>query len=203
MPQIEWEQIYGEAREITDVPWETVKPSAELESLLMEGKLMPCNALDVGCGFGTHAIFLSKKGFDVTAFDISEKAIAVAQKRAEKEKVRVDFFVGDALKTRQSGKFGFVFDRGLFHSLDPVDRERYIKKIHSLLERKGKYYLEMFTKKNPPGPGPHRFSRKEIEETFSPFFTILQMKEIIHRIDKKGLFGLDKAYLYSVLMEKK
>jgi len=37
--------------------------------------------LDVGCGSGTHSLYLQKKGLEVKAIDISKGAAEVAQKR--------------------------------------------------------------------------------------------------------------------------
>ena len=40
--------------------------------------------LDVGCGAGSHSLYLQEKGFDVTAIDISENAIKTCQLRGLK-----------------------------------------------------------------------------------------------------------------------
>ena len=37
--------------------------------------------LDCGCGRGRHAVYLGKKGFEVTGLDISEKSILSAKKK--------------------------------------------------------------------------------------------------------------------------
>jgi SAM-dependent methyltransferase len=42
------------------------------------------NVLDVGCGAGSHALYLQKKGFDVTAIDISANAIKACELRGLK-----------------------------------------------------------------------------------------------------------------------
>lgn len=44
-------------------------------------KLSKGNVLDVGCGSGSHSLYLQKTGFNVKAIDISKGAIEVAQKR--------------------------------------------------------------------------------------------------------------------------
>ncbi len=52
-------------------------PKLEQKALqLGKGKI-----LDVGCGAGSHALYLQEKGFDVTAIDISEKAIETCNLR--------------------------------------------------------------------------------------------------------------------------
>ncbi|NIJ45875.1 SAM-dependent methyltransferase [Wenyingzhuangia heitensis] len=52
-------------------------PAIEQKALqLAKGK-----TLDVGCGAGSHSLYLQKKGLQVTAIDISEGAIEVAKDR--------------------------------------------------------------------------------------------------------------------------
>lgn len=199
---INWDEVYREAKEITDVPWETVEPSEEIVRLVKEGKIKPCKALDMGCGFGTQAIFLAQQGFEVKAFDFSEQAIRVARQRAEKQKVKVDFFVGDINILDLKETFSFVLDRGLFHVLGKKDRAGYIKKVHGMLEPKGKFSLAVFSEKNTEEEGPFLFTQKEIEDLFSSPFNILEVEEIVHVVTGKK-FVQDKAYLYSVFMEKR
>lgn len=55
-------------------------PKIEQKALrLAKGKI-----LDVGCGAGSHALYLQDKGFDVTAIDISGNAIETARLRGVK-----------------------------------------------------------------------------------------------------------------------
>lgn len=44
-------------------------------------KLCKGKVLDVGCGAGSHSLYLQKKGFKVKAIDISKGAVEVTQKR--------------------------------------------------------------------------------------------------------------------------
>lgn len=56
-------------------------PKMEQKALqLANGKV-----LDVGCGAGSHALYLQEKGFDVTAIDISENAIRACKLRGLKK----------------------------------------------------------------------------------------------------------------------
>lgn len=48
--------------------------------------------LDVGAGAGSHAFWLQEEGFDVTAFDISEKATRVMKSRGLKNALAADFW---------------------------------------------------------------------------------------------------------------
>lgn len=64
------------------------EPSAVLA--VIEG-LLPSRgrALDVGGGAGRHAVWLARRGLDVTVADISEAGLAIARERAEAAGVRV------------------------------------------------------------------------------------------------------------------
>ena len=45
-------------------PWE-IGPREELVTLVEDGALPPCRAIDLGCGSGANAIYLAQHGFDV------------------------------------------------------------------------------------------------------------------------------------------
>ena len=74
-------------------------PKLEQKALqLAKGKV-----LDVGCGAGSHALYLQEKGFDVTAIDISENAIKACELRGLK-----NCKVSDVLNLDASEKFGWT-----------------------------------------------------------------------------------------------
>lgn len=49
------------------------------------------SVLDVGCGIGIWAVFLSRAGLRVKGFDFSAKAITYAQRWAAEEKLAIDY----------------------------------------------------------------------------------------------------------------
>ncbi len=61
--------------------------------------LTPGRALDVGCGEGADAIWLTRRGWTVTAIDISDVAVCRARDAAELARDAVDWVRGDALQT--------------------------------------------------------------------------------------------------------
>lgn len=61
--------------------------------------LTPGRALDVGCGEGADAIWLARRGWTVTAIDISDVAVARAREAAERVGVAVEWVCGNALET--------------------------------------------------------------------------------------------------------
>jgi SAM-dependent methyltransferase len=59
--------------------------------------LSPGLALDVGCGEGADAIWLARRGWNVTAIDISAVAVDRARAAAEEAGVDVEWVCGNAL----------------------------------------------------------------------------------------------------------
>ena len=64
--------------------------------------------LDIGCGTGRHAIELAKRGYSVTAVDLSEAMIDKAREKARTQAVEVDFRVADARNLAYESEFDLV-----------------------------------------------------------------------------------------------
>ena len=91
-----WENAYesGEYKH-----WEFSYPSPELIALAAANvPRRNARVLDVGSGGGTDAIFMAQCGFRVTGVDISAAALKIAEKRAEKAHVEVDWLRGNVLE---------------------------------------------------------------------------------------------------------
>jgi SAM-dependent methyltransferase len=88
----EWDARYGEH----DHAMWSGRPNGRLVAEV--GDLAPGRALDVGCGEGADAIWLARRGWTVTAIDISDVALARAREAAEQGEVTVDWVCGDALQ---------------------------------------------------------------------------------------------------------
>lgn len=67
----------------------------QLVQLVQQYVTFGSSVLDVGTGSGCIAITLALSGYQVTALDISEEALAIAQKNAERLKAEVKFLKGD------------------------------------------------------------------------------------------------------------
>jgi 2-polyprenyl-3-methyl-5-hydroxy-6-metoxy-1,4-benzoquinol methylase len=103
--------------------------------------------LDCGCGTGTHAIMLAKKGYKITAFDYSRNQIEIAKKKAKKEKVKIDFRTGDIRKFA-FGKFDAVislYSVIMFACKDGSDLDKAMKSIKQSLSPGGIALVETCT----------------------------------------------------------
>ena len=177
---------------IGEIPWNIETPPKALVQLIENGNVTPCRTIDLGCGAGNYAIYLSGLGFDVTGVDFSPTAVTIAKENAKKKGVKCDFVVADVLgdldKIKQA--FDFAYDWELLHHIFPEKRSEYVQNVHKLLNPSGKYLSVCFSEKDPQfgGRGKLRETRlgtilyfsneEEIRELFDPYFNISELKTI-------------------------
>ena len=109
-------------------------PKLEQKALhLSKGKI-----LDVGCGAGSHSLYLQEKGFDVTSIDISENAIQACQLRGLKNvhvqnllDIHSETFDTILLLMNGTGIFGTLAQTSLF-----------LQKLKSLLNPNGQILID-------------------------------------------------------------
>jgi SAM-dependent methyltransferase len=79
----EWfDQLYAAGRRgEVDMPWDRGRPNQVLAEWVHGRDGVGQRALVVGCGLGQESELLARLGFEVTAFDISETAIATVRER--------------------------------------------------------------------------------------------------------------------------
>jgi len=101
--------------------------------------------LDIACGRGRHAVYLNKKGYDVTGIDLSFSNIQFA-KQFENEKLR--FFMHDMRHLLYINYFDFAFNLftsfGYFNS----DKEhiKALKSFNRSLKKNGILVLDYFNR---------------------------------------------------------
>lgn len=99
--------------------------------------------LEVGCGNGVTAAFLSQKyGCNVVGIDSSERMIALAAKQAKAERLayKVEFLVADAVNLPfPDSMFDTIICEAVFSTL--VDKERAAKEFRRVLRSGGKLLI--------------------------------------------------------------
>jgi SAM-dependent methyltransferase len=83
-----WEKMYSGDGHESDR-----NPSALLTGWLDDRP--PGSALDLACGTGRNALYLAEKGYEVTAIDISPRAIELAEQTARGKKLKINWIVAD------------------------------------------------------------------------------------------------------------
>ena len=108
-------------------------PKLEQKALqLAKGKI-----LDVGCGAGSHSLYLQQKGLNVNGIDISEGAITVTQKRGIKHAELKDIL-------KETNTFDTILllmnGTGIFQQINLVGK--YLKHLKSLLNPNGQILID-------------------------------------------------------------
>ncbi|MBI5216781.1 MAG: class I SAM-dependent methyltransferase [Ignavibacteriae bacterium] len=147
-------------------PWEIGKPQAEFIKLERE-ELFGKNILDVGCGTGDLAIYLTSLGYTVVGVDCAPTAIKKAQAKAIEYNVNIKFEVMNALELQSfNQQFETIIDCGLFHVFEEKLREKYRSSLESVLKPGGTYYMLVFSELETREGGPLRITQEEIRRAF-------------------------------------
>jgi methyl halide transferase len=194
---IEWNDRYREG----DLPWDTGRPSSELQRALSEHKIQPCRALEIGCGTGTNSVWLAQQGFEVTGVDLAPVAVERAEARAQAAGVKAHFMVGDVLQLLDlDGPFAFFFDRGCYHAVRREAPNQYAPAVARQLTAGGRGLILAGNAREPHDPGPPVVTEEQIRDELGVAFQILDLHEF--RFDEAP--GVSERFLgWSCLVEKR
>lgn len=120
----QWSHFFEEAYFPLYAPFlPSEKTAQEVEDLLRLLKLPPGSAiLDLGCGYGRHALLLAQQGYQVTGLDRSEHLLHLAQQSdSDAQRVQVRWMHGDMRDIPFTNKFDAVLS--LFSSFGYFEEE--------------------------------------------------------------------------------
>lgn len=157
-------------------------------------------------GEGRNAVYAARKGWEVSAFDISEEGKKKAIKLANEFSVNIDYEVGELFELPLAQK---QFDAAalIFAHFPPPLLHRYHQKIGALIKPGGTLVLEGFSVEhlplqvaNPEAGGPKHpdmlFTVDGIKADFSDF-EFSQLEEVTIELDEghfhKGLSKVIRA----------
>ena len=182
-----------------EVPWDSGHPSHELVRLLDAGKLPGQTVLEIGCGTGTNALELARRGRTVTAVDYVPQAIDAARAKARQAKLTVDFRVADLLQADLGGPYGLLFDRGVYHHLREVNLPGF-QQFLQRVTRPGSRWLSLAgNAKEKHDPGPPVVSEAELRAELEPLFEIVELREFRFSTGQNGF----RPLAWSILLERK
>jgi SAM-dependent methyltransferase len=194
---IDWNDRYRDG----DLPWDTGRPSSELQYVLSQNAIPPCRALELGCGTGTNCVWLAQQGFEVTGIDLAPLAVERAEKRAHAAGVKVHFLVADVLHLPDlDGQFRFFFDRGCYHAVRRDAPDQYVPAVARQLAPSARGLILAGNAREPHEPGPPVVTEQQIREELGLAFQILDLHEF--RFDEAP--GVAQRFLgWSCLVEKR
>jgi len=105
------------------------------------------DVLDFGCGLGRHSIFFAKKGFNVSAFDLSQEGINHLENWAKDEGLTVDLTVADMISLPyKDNTFDCIFAYHVISHTDTAGMQKILSEIRRILKPNGEIYLTLCSK---------------------------------------------------------
>ena len=177
-----FEDIYQSAGEdLAAIPWATLAPNAELQEWLA-GQPEPDDdavALVVACGLGDDAEELALRGYGVTAFDISPKAIELCRSRFPAS--TVDYLVADLfdLPADWTESFDVVVEIRTLQSLPLDARAQGARAISNTVAPGGRLFVRTAARQpdEPLSSRPWPLTRQELDTFVEAGLTECQILE--------------------------
>jgi len=107
----------------------------------------PLKLLDIGCGEGRNAVFFARNGYDVTAFDSSEKGIEKTRMLADESLVKIKVFKADINEFKLSEHFDILFSTGVLHYIPPQLRQKIFENYRNFTNSDGLNVFSVFVHK--------------------------------------------------------
>jgi SAM-dependent methyltransferase len=161
-------------------PWDNGRIPEPLTALV-EGPeaLPPGRALDLGCGTGTHSVYLARHGWDVTGIDVVPRAITMAGTKAAAAGVHPTFVVGgishltELITVRD---YALVLDVACFHGLPAGKRHETADQI-TQVSKSGAVFLLFAFGPGHRGPLPRGIDSEEVMGLFGANWDLLWQRE--------------------------
>ena len=129
--------------------WNSPSPEIYFLSENWKGKKFT-EFLDIGCGLGRNCIFMAKKKFIVSTFDLSNKSVESTKLNAAKQGVKFnDIRVADMLNIPYpNDSFDCVLAMNVISHTDKVGFDRILKEIKRVLKVGGEVYFTVGSKES-------------------------------------------------------
>ncbi len=133
-----FERVYANANGQTDdISWADLRPNPFMLKWFAKNPLDPQGktAVVVGCGLGDDAEELVRRGFSVTAFDVSPTAVEWCKRRFPN--TQVNYTVGDLFNLPADWQFDFVLEINTIQAIPVAVRQQVMNAIASLVAPEG------------------------------------------------------------------
>lgn len=127
--------------------WTTRPSSTCFEVLRRMPPERPLKLLDIGCGEGRNAVFFARNGYEVHAFDLSEKGVEKTKRFADQARVAVHVFRADLNVFRLTETYDILFSTGTLHSSHPSIREELFSNYKTFTAEGGLNVFSVFIQK--------------------------------------------------------
>ena len=148
--------------------------------------------LDIGCGEGKDAVYMAEKGYDVTAFDITENGIKKTIKLANDRGGKVNAYVDDINTFETEECFDIIYSTGTVQYLFDENKKGFFEKLDRITNLHGIVYLNVFVEKPflelpPDWDIEEKMWRSGELFTFLSDWKVLDIEEVIFEDNSGGI----------------
>lgn len=198
-----WEMEYNNPKLVTkgDGPQKDTLRFLKFLKKEQKFKVFDKVILDLGCGTGRNANYLSDLGNKVIGMEISKRAFSIARVRGEEMGLNVDYRLGDIGEKYdiEDNSIDIVLDITSSNSLDEKGREVYLSEVDRVMKIGGYFFVRALCKdgnknvKNLLKDSPGReydtyilkdigltervFSREDFIKMYTKYFKILSLEK--------------------------
>ena len=127
--------------------WGT-EPADFLEKLIAVKPPRPgIKVLDIGCGEGKDAVYMAQKGYDVTAFDLTESGIRKTIRLAAERGTKLNAYTADINDFETDETFDIIYSTGTIQYLADENIPGFFDKIGKMTRPHGLHYFNVFVEK--------------------------------------------------------
>ncbi len=154
-------------------------------------QIKPCKVLDLGCGQGRNALFLSLLGYDVTAWDHNEMSLAFLNETKAKENLPISTAVYDINSANIQENYDFILSTVVFMFLNREAVPAIIENMQAHTNTGGyNLIVAALDTADYPCPMPFSFTFKENElRNYYQDWELLKYNEELgelHKTDENG-----------------
>ncbi len=194
-----WDEIYAKESPFGDGPIQIVQKALMYQN---SGR-----ALDLGAGYGRHAIFLAQNGFTVDAVEYSRVGSERMRKAAFEKKLPVTIFEQDIREFQPTQQYELVVNAFVLHELSRADGLMVINSMKQLTTAGGVNVITAFTQtgdffQENPKTEKLYFAQDELRALYAGW-EILSYEEVRRQAMAKKADGTRKRNVVAVLLARK
>jgi len=149
---------YNQRYDKADYYWGLEPNHSCYEVMKHKPPLRPYKLLEVGCGEGKDAVFFAKNGYQVTAFDASQKGIEKTRQLAHDTKTNLKSLVASVNEFRPQDTYDIVYSSSVLHLVQKPLAKAFLKDLIDKTQPGGLHMIQIHVKKpfidKPPSPDP-------------------------------------------------
>ena len=126
-----------------------LEPGLFLEELISLCPPSPdTKVLDIGCGEGKDAVYMAQKGYNVSAFDLTENGIRKTIALAESRGVKIHAFVDDINTFDIDEQYDIIYSTGTVQYLFDENKKTFFEKLEKITKPNGIVFINVFVEKS-------------------------------------------------------